>query len=55
MNYFVEWTETSLQKAFKVGRTNSTLDFLYLQTILGFASDRFLETENPQHHVLSIT
>ena len=31
------------------------MDFLHLQTILGFASDRFLETENPQHHVLSIT
>ena len=42
-------------KAFKVDKTNSALDFLYLQTIPSFASDRFLEKKTPQHCVLSIT
>ena len=42
-------------KAFKLDQTNSALDFLYLQTILGFIMDRFLETENPQHCFLSFT
>ena len=54
VNYFVEWTEASFQ-AFKLNKTKADLNFLYLQTILGFASDRFLETENPHHRVLSIT
>ena len=31
------------------------LAFLYLQTILGLASDRYLERENPMHRVLAIT
>ena len=34
-------------ESFKLDKTNSALAFLSLQTIFGFASDKFLENENP--------
>ena len=42
-------------KVFKLDKAKSAMAFLFLQTIISFASEKFQKRENSEYRVVSIT